>query len=143
MENISGSQTSASALSNSALRGTLPLFGETQANSPSLSSSICERLVWHFCPREGCETLNLHPNSHLIFLRVRSNVEILNRRRTTSTIPTAVLPSQQAAWTEKHFFSSTFIRTTPAHPVVTARPRTILVIFHLCKSLTFIIYYSF
>ena len=37
----------------SALRGTLPLFGETQANSPSLSSSICERLVWHFCPREG------------------------------------------------------------------------------------------
>ena len=37
-----------------------------------------ERLIWHLCPREGWETLNLDLSSHLVFLRVRSNVEILN-----------------------------------------------------------------
>ena len=131
MENISGSQTSASALSNSALRGTLPLFGETQANSPSLSSSICERLVWHFCPREGCETLNLHLNSHLIFLRVRSNVEILNKDD-NSICQLSGRPSVELNTT-----STLIITSAPRTiPVVTAPARTISREYFIIISLT-------
>ena len=131
MENISGSQTSASALSNSALRGTLPLFGETQANSPSLSSSICERLVWHFCPREGCETLNLHLNSHLIFLRVRSNVEILNKDD-NSICQLSGRPSVELTTT-----STLIITSAPRTiPVVTAPARTISREYFIIISLT-------
>ena len=131
MENISGSQTSASALSNSALRGTLPLFGETQANSPFLSSSICERLVWHFCPREGCETLNLHLNSHLIFLRVRSNVEILNKDD-NSICQLSGRPSVELTTT-----STLIITSAPRTiPVVTAPARTISREYFIIISLT-------
>ena len=86
----------------SALRGTLPLFGETQANSPSLSSSICERLVWHFCPREGCETLNLHLNSHLIFYGYVAMLKYSTRTTTTSASCLAV-----PAWSYlQHLLSS-------------------------------------
>ena len=78
-----------------------------------------ERLIWHLCPREGWETLNLDLSSHLVFLRVRSNVEILNTEEDDhQSYQLIARPS------EERQTLLPLISTSPAPLAVTARPRT-------------------
>ena len=90
-----------------------------------------ERLVWHLCPREGWETLNLDLSSHLVFLRVRSNVEILNKDD-NSICQLSGRPSVELTTT-----STLIITSAPRTiPVVTAPARTISREYFIIISLT-------